>query len=69
MGNLSFNEFVDMFSVLSEMAPRELKAIYAFKIYGNGEFLKHPSIKQPTNEIKKCDHLLEIPVVHRFQCG
>lgn len=35
MGNLSFNEFVDMFSVLSEMAPRELKAIYAFKIYGN----------------------------------
>uniref|UniRef100_A0A3Q3RVC4 Calcium and integrin-binding family member 2 n=1 Tax=Mastacembelus armatus TaxID=205130 RepID=A0A3Q3RVC4_9TELE len=37
MGNLSFNEFVDMFSVLSEMAPRELKAIYAFKIYGNEE--------------------------------
>lgn len=35
MGNLSFNEFVDMFSVLSETAPRELKAIYAFKIYGN----------------------------------
>lgn len=34
MGNLSFNEFVDMFSVLSEMAPRELKAVYAFKIYG-----------------------------------
>lgn len=33
-GNLSFNDFVDMFSVLSEMAPRELKAIYAFKIYG-----------------------------------
>uniref|UniRef100_A0A3Q3GMC0 Calcium and integrin-binding family member 2 n=2 Tax=Kryptolebias marmoratus TaxID=37003 RepID=A0A3Q3GMC0_KRYMA len=33
MGNLSFNEFVDMFSVLSETAPRELKAIYAFKIY------------------------------------
>ncbi|KAK7891528.1 hypothetical protein WMY93_023491 [Mugilogobius chulae] len=32
-GNLSFNEFVDMFSVLSETAPRELKAIYAFKIY------------------------------------
>ncbi|XP_029615410.1 calcium and integrin-binding family member 2 [Oncorhynchus nerka] len=32
-GNLSFNDFVDMFSVLSETAPRELKAIYAFKIY------------------------------------
>lgn len=37
-GNLSFNDFVDMFSVLSEMAPRELKAIYAFKIYGNSHF-------------------------------
>ncbi|XP_029910392.1 calcium and integrin-binding family member 2 isoform X2 [Myripristis murdjan] len=33
LGNLSFNDFVDMFSVLSETAPRELKAIYAFKIY------------------------------------
>ncbi|XP_066504300.1 calcium and integrin-binding family member 2-like [Hoplias malabaricus] len=32
-GNLSFNDFVDMFSVLSEMAPIELKIIYAFKIY------------------------------------
>lgn len=50
MGNLSFNEFVDMFSVLSEMAPRELKAIYAFKIYGKEKtsaapmmiFHKHP---------------------------
>lgn len=44
MGNLSFNEFVDMFSVLSEMAPRELKAIYAFKIYGKreiNEYLNH----------------------------
>ncbi|XP_072516302.1 calcium and integrin-binding family member 2-like [Salminus brasiliensis] len=32
-GNLTFNDFVDMFSVLSEMAPLELKTIYAFKIY------------------------------------
>uniref|UniRef100_S4RA91 Calcium and integrin-binding family member 2 n=1 Tax=Petromyzon marinus TaxID=7757 RepID=S4RA91_PETMA len=34
-GNLSFNDFVDMFSVFSEMAPRELKAYYAFKIYAD----------------------------------
>ncbi|KAK2103519.1 hypothetical protein P7K49_017375 [Saguinus oedipus] len=34
-GNLTFNDFVDMFSVLCESAPRELKANYAFKIYGN----------------------------------
>ncbi|DAA17574.1 TPA: calcium and integrin binding family member 2-like [Bos taurus] len=32
-GNLTFNDFVDMFSVLCESAPRELKASYAFKIY------------------------------------
>lgn len=35
-GNLTFNDFVDMFSVLCESAPRELKANYAFKIYGRG---------------------------------
>ncbi|XP_004629342.1 calcium and integrin-binding family member 2-like [Octodon degus] len=32
-GNLTFKDFVDMFSVLCESAPRELKANYAFKIY------------------------------------
>lgn len=34
-GNLSFNDFIDMFSALCEASPRELKTIYAFKIYGN----------------------------------
>lgn len=34
-GNLTFNDFVDMFSVLCESAPRDLKANYAFKVYGN----------------------------------
>lgn len=33
-GNMSLDDFLDMFSVLSEMAPRDLKAYYAFKIYG-----------------------------------
>ncbi|XP_036909330.1 calcium and integrin-binding family member 2 isoform X2 [Sturnira hondurensis] len=32
-GNLTFDDFVDMFSVLCESAPRDLKANYAFKIY------------------------------------
>ncbi|KAM8783859.1 calcium and integrin-binding family member 2 isoform 1-T1 [Rhynchonycteris naso] len=32
-GNLTFDDFVDMFSALCESAPRELKANYAFKIY------------------------------------
>lgn len=34
-GNLSFSDFIDMFSALCEASPRELKTIYAFKIYGN----------------------------------
>ncbi|XP_076003119.1 calcium and integrin-binding family member 2-like [Genypterus blacodes] len=32
-GNLSFSDFVDLFSALCETSPRELKTIYAFKIY------------------------------------
>ncbi|XP_076880026.1 calcium and integrin-binding family member 2-like [Brachyhypopomus gauderio] len=32
-GDLSFSDFVDMFSILSEMAPLELKITYAFRIY------------------------------------
>ncbi|CAE1156223.1 CIB2 [Acanthosepion pharaonis] len=31
--HLTFNEFLDMFSVFSDAAPRELKISYAFKIY------------------------------------
>lgn len=33
-GNMSFNDFVDMFSALCETSPIELKTVYAFKIYG-----------------------------------
>ncbi|XP_056678286.1 calcium and integrin-binding family member 3 isoform X3 [Monodelphis domestica] len=32
-GNMTLDDFLDMFSVMSEMAPRDLKAYYAFKIY------------------------------------
>lgn len=31
---MTLENFLDMFSVMSEMAPRDLKAYYAFKIYG-----------------------------------
>ncbi|KHJ48810.1 EF hand [Trichuris suis] len=34
-GNLTFNDFLDMFSALSESAPLDLKLNYAFRIYGN----------------------------------
>lgn len=33
-GNLSFEDFLDAFSVFSEQAPRDIKVFYAFKIYG-----------------------------------
>ncbi|XP_054983489.1 calcium and integrin-binding family member 3 [Sorex araneus] len=32
-GHMSLDNFLDMFSVMSEMAPRDLKAHYAFRIY------------------------------------
>ena len=34
-GNLTFDEFLLMYSIFSERAPREMKVQYAFKIYGN----------------------------------
>lgn len=33
-GNLTFEDFLDMLSVFSEQAPRDIKVFYAFKIYG-----------------------------------
>ncbi|XP_076978085.1 calcium and integrin-binding family member 3 isoform X2 [Tamandua tetradactyla] len=37
-GHLSLDNFLDMFSVMSEMAPGDLKACYAFRIYDfNGD--------------------------------
>lgn len=34
-GSLSFEDFLDLLSVFSEQAPRQIKVFYAFKIYGN----------------------------------
>lgn len=33
-GHMTLDNFLDMFSVMSGMAPRDLKAYYAFRIYG-----------------------------------
>ncbi|KAL5005510.1 hypothetical protein ScPMuIL_018966 [Solemya velum] len=32
-GNMSYDDFLDMFSVFSEAAPRDIKTVYAFRIY------------------------------------
>lgn len=36
-GNLTFEDFLDLLSVFSAQAPRDIKVFYAFKIYGNSE--------------------------------
>lgn len=36
-GNLSFEDFLDLLSVFSEQAPRDIKIFYAFKIYGTAQ--------------------------------
>jgi Ca2+-binding EF-hand superfamily protein len=33
-GSLTFEDFLDLLSVFSEQAPRDIKVYYAFKIYG-----------------------------------
>lgn len=33
-GNLTFEDFLDLLSVFCEHAPRDIKVVYAFKIYG-----------------------------------
>jgi calcium and integrin-binding protein 2 len=33
-GDLTFEDFLDLFSIFSEQAPRDIKVYYAFKIYG-----------------------------------
>uniref|UniRef100_A0A0K0DHB9 EF-hand domain-containing protein n=1 Tax=Angiostrongylus cantonensis TaxID=6313 RepID=A0A0K0DHB9_ANGCA len=50
-GNLTFDDFLDMFSVFSEMAPLQLKLKYAFRIYGENKmiFKLHTSILNRDN--------------------
>ncbi|KAJ6664164.1 hypothetical protein lerEdw1_008380 [Lerista edwardsae] len=54
-GSLSFNDFVDMFSALSESAPRELKAFYAFKVYdfNMDNFICKSDLEQTLNKLTK----------------
>lgn len=43
-GNLTFEDFLDLLSVFSEQAPRDIKVFYAFKIYGTPSC--HPNATQ-----------------------
>ena len=41
-GNLTFNDFLNMLSALSEEAPRDLKLHYAFQIFGGYQLTNVP---------------------------
>uniref|UniRef100_A0A673KML6 Calcium and integrin binding family member 3 n=1 Tax=Sinocyclocheilus rhinocerous TaxID=307959 RepID=A0A673KML6_9TELE len=54
-GNMTLDDFLDMFSVLSEMAPRDLKAYYAFKIYdfNNDDFICKSDLEKTLNKLTR----------------
>ncbi|KAM8838309.1 calcium and integrin-binding family member 3-like [Synchiropus picturatus] len=54
-GNMTLDDFLDMFSVLSEMAPRDLKAYYAFKIYdfNNDDFICKSDLEKTVNKLTR----------------
>uniref|UniRef100_A0A7M4G2U9 Calcium and integrin binding family member 3 n=1 Tax=Crocodylus porosus TaxID=8502 RepID=A0A7M4G2U9_CROPO len=54
-GNMTLDDFLDMFSVLSEMAPRDLKASYAFKIYdfNNDDYICKSDLEKTVNKLTR----------------
>ncbi|XP_010767015.1 calcium and integrin-binding family member 2-like isoform X1 [Notothenia coriiceps] len=57
LGNMSFNDFVDMFSAFCETSPRELKTIYAFKIYdfNRDSFICKEDLQKTLTKLTKGD--------------
>ncbi|KAK6178711.1 hypothetical protein SNE40_011232 [Patella caerulea] len=47
-GNMSFDDFLDMFSVFSEAAPRDIKTAYGFRIYDfdGDNYLSRPDLEK-----------------------
>lgn len=56
-GDLQFEDFLDMMSVFSEQATRDVKASYAFRIYG----IEPPLIATVTLAIQQRHMLLILP--------
>lgn len=61
-GNMTLDDFLDMFSVLSEMAPRDLKAYYAFKIYG--EWHRQKTVTKARTLGKACNCTYECKIIY-----
>ncbi|XP_035219700.1 calcium and integrin-binding family member 3-like isoform X1 [Stegodyphus dumicola] len=49
-GNMTFDDFLDMLSCFSEQAPRDVKVVYAFRIYDydGDKFIGPDDLKQAT---------------------
>ncbi|XP_053203340.1 calcium and integrin-binding family member 3-like isoform X2 [Panonychus citri] len=54
-GNMTFDDFLDMLSVFSESAPRDVKVYYAFKIYDydDDHFISGKDIEQTAIALTK----------------
>ncbi|RWS27614.1 calcium and integrin-binding family member 2-like protein [Leptotrombidium deliense] len=54
-GDMTFDDFLDMFSVFSESAPRDVKVYYAFKIYdyNDDHFIDSYDIAQTVSAVTK----------------
>nr|XP_017497156.1 calcium and integrin-binding family member 3 isoform X2 [Manis javanica] len=54
-GRMTLDNFLDMFSVMSEMAPRDLKAHYAFKIYdfNNDDYICAWDLEQTVTKLTR----------------
>ncbi|XP_055286686.1 calcium and integrin-binding family member 3 [Moschus berezovskii] len=54
-GHMTLDNFLDMFSVMSEMAPRDLKAYYAFKIYdfNNDDYICAWDLEQTVTKLTR----------------
>ncbi|GIY36105.1 calcium and integrin-binding family member 3 [Caerostris darwini] len=44
-GDMTFDDFLDMLSCFSEQAPRDVKVVYAFRIYGEHSANTHTDKK------------------------
>ncbi|XP_023390340.1 calcium and integrin-binding family member 3 [Pteropus vampyrus] len=54
-GHMTLDNFLDMFSVMSEMAPRDLKGYYAFKIYdfNNDDYICMWDLEQTVTKLTR----------------
>lgn len=59
-GKMSFDDFLDMFSVFSKAAPRDIKTVYAFRIYGESAPVLTASVGKYL--AKNIDYKTQIPV-------